>query len=244
MNVKVCIVILLSATTFSCKKKEHSSAYRITDKLYEEKFDRPDTSHWVVEAEGDFRLADHITGGSLDIDFAKGITIWNTTRFKNNVLFEFEATVVNKGGRNDRISDLNCFWMATDPAFPDNFFERSSWRKGIFYNYYSLNLYYVGYGGNENTTTRFRKYNGIADPQPAIIQEYTDTTHLIVPNVKHLIQVVCLDSTVSYFFNGERLFQRHEKQPLQEGYFGFRTVNNHMKIDRFTVYAIEAHVMD
>jgi Domain of unknown function (DUF6250) len=28
--------------------------------------------------------------------------------------FEYQAAAVSAGGPNDRVSDLNCFWMATD----------------------------------------------------------------------------------------------------------------------------------
>ena len=34
------------------------------------------------------------------------------------------------------------------------------WRNGEFKNYNTLDLYYVGYGGNDNGTTRFREYHG------------------------------------------------------------------------------------
>lgn len=59
------------------------------------------------------------------------------------------------GGKNDRISDLNQFWMANDPN-NYNLFTRN----GVFEAYDSLQLYYVGMGGNSNTTTQLRKYRG------------------------------------------------------------------------------------
>ena len=40
------------------------------------------------------------------------------------------------------------------PRHPDDFFARSAWRNGEFKNYNTLDLYYVGYGGNDNGTTR------------------------------------------------------------------------------------------
>ncbi len=100
------------------------------------------------------------------------------------VTIEYDAcVVVEKEG--DRLSDLNCFWMASDPKHPDNIWKREKWRSGIFLNCYSLQLYYMGYGGNYNSTTRFRRYDGneagITDPKvrPAILKEYTDTEHLL-----------------------------------------------------------------
>ena len=68
--------------------------------------------------------------------------------------------MVVENGSYDRLSDLNCFWGADDPRHPDDFFARSAWRNGEFKNYNTLDLYYVGYGGNDNGTTRFREYRG------------------------------------------------------------------------------------
>ena len=94
--------------------------------------------------------------------------------------------MVMKGGKYDRLSDLNCFWAANDPKNPDNLFARSEWRNGVFKNYNTLDLFYVGYGGNDNSTTRFRRYNGkyygVADDKvKPLLREYTDTSHLLIP---------------------------------------------------------------
>ena len=87
--------------------------------------------------------------------------------------------------RYDRLSDLNCFWAANDPKYPDDLFARSQWRDGIFKNYNTLNLFYVGYGGNDNSTTRFRRYKGeyfgVADDKvKPLLKEYTDASHLLL----------------------------------------------------------------
>ena len=110
------------------------------------------------------------------------------------VTIEYDAcVVVEKEG--DRLSDLNCFWMASDPKHPDNIWKREKWRSGIFLNCYSLQLYYMGYGGNYNSTTRFRRYDGneagITDPKvrPAILKEYTDTEHLLKANHWYHIKI-------------------------------------------------------
>lgn len=78
---------------------------------------------------------------------------------------------------------MNCFWGADDPRHPDDFFARSAWRNGEFKNYNTLDLYYVGYGGNDNGTTRFREYHGeyygVDDAKiKPILKEYTDAAHL------------------------------------------------------------------
>ena len=91
------------------------------------------------------------------------------------VTIEYDACVVVEA-EGDRLSDLNCFWMASDPQYPDNIWKREKWRNGIFLNCYSLQLYYMGYGGNHNSTTRFRRYDGNeaavtnAKARPAILK--------------------------------------------------------------------------
>ncbi|MEO5599940.1 MAG: DUF6250 domain-containing protein [Cyclobacteriaceae bacterium] len=219
---------------------DSDSPYVVDKVIYQDTFDRVDTSQWLVESEEEFLLSDNISNGSLDVNVSKGITIWHKVKFSGNLMFEFDVTVIKAGGKNDRVSDLNCFWMATDPQFPDNFFAQSSWRKGIFWNYYPLNLYYVGYGGHDNTKTRFRKYNGLSNPLPPVLQEHSDTSHLIIPNKKNTVAIISFDSTVAYYFNKKKIFEIKEKRPYREGYFGFRTLNNHMRIENFIVYTLRS----
>ena len=114
-----------------------------------------DLSNWLAEG-GRPQIRD----GRMEIDTPLGSTVWFKPLLSGNVLIEYDVTVVSNGGPNDRVSDLNCFWMATDPAHPENFFAASDQRAGVFENYDSLSLYYVGYGGNGNTTTRFRRSGG------------------------------------------------------------------------------------
>lgn len=218
--------------------RQQAIPYAIGDKIYEASFNRADTVSWVIEAETPVDINSVVSDGALVLDVPAGITVWNTNRFQGDVMFEFDVTVVGQGGRNDRVSDLNCFWMATDPEFPDQFFERSSWRGGIFWNYYSLNLYYVGFGGHNNTKTRMRKYNAATPPPPPVLKEYDDPGRLISPNARHTVRILCLGSRVTYFFNGAVLFDFQDDHPYKEGHFGFRTTHNHMRIHRFTVHRV------
>ena len=125
--------------------------------LYQDDFDK-DLSQWVVEQapKGTTGLID----GKLDIDDAQGCTVWFKQKFTGPVLIEYEATMIQQGGPNDRVSDLNCFWMAVDPQHPEDIFINSKERGGDFKKYDALRLYYVGYGANENKTTRLRRYPG------------------------------------------------------------------------------------
>ncbi|MGN0188562.1 MAG: DUF6250 domain-containing protein, partial [Candidatus Cryptobacteroides sp.] len=115
--------------------------------------------NWTAEdSSGEAKL--HFNGDTLEIVSPDGLTLWYNEKLQGDYIIEYKACVVMEGGKYDRLSDLNCFWGAEDPVRPDDIFARSAERNGIFSEYNSLNLFYVGFGGNENTTTRLREYHG------------------------------------------------------------------------------------
>jgi hypothetical protein len=168
-------------------------------------------------------------GGALVIDDRNGCTIWLRQKLTAPVEISYDVTVVMNGGPNDRVSDLNCFWMATDPAAPG----RPSGRSGKFSDYDSLRLYYVGMGGNTNTTTRFRRYAG--DGSKPLLPGYdlTDAKVLLAPNVTYHLRVVARNGVAEFWRDGERIFSFEDPTPLTEGWFGFRTVHSHLEIRNF-----------
>ncbi|MCX6237081.1 MAG: DUF6250 domain-containing protein [Bacteroidia bacterium] len=207
--------------------------------LYSDNF-KNGLTNWITESESD-SLKCSVENNILDIIAHKGFTLWYRNILEGDLKITFDALVVSENGKYDRVSDLNCFWMANDPENPDDFFARSKWRNGVFGKYYSLTMYYVGYGGNSNTTTRFRRYNGDYQSflnktmRPDIIKEYTDTAHLIKPNCWNRIEIIAVQNKVKYIFNNELLFDYNDLQPYKKGYFGIRTTTNHLKIRNFQV---------
>jgi hypothetical protein len=203
--------------------------------LHRDDFDR-DLSAWVVEqAPGG---ATTLVNGKLDIDDSKGCTVWFREKLTGPVRMEFEATLIQQGGPNDRVSDLNCFWMAVDPAHPEDLFAKSRARAGNFKNYDALRLYYVGYGANENKTTRFRRYPG--DGSKPLLPEHDlgDAKLMNVPNQTVKIQIIADGERIEFIRDGETVFKFMDKVPFTCGWFGFRTVRNHMQIDNFKVYRL------
>ena len=192
---------------------------------------------WRIESEApDYKVS--FKGDTLDLVAPKGLTLWRREKMKGAVTIEYDACVVMEN-EGDRLSDLNCFWMAQDPLHPNDIFKRASWRKGIFVNCYSLKMYYLGFGGNHNTTTRFRRYDGdaggIEDParRPAILTEYTDEAHLLKPNHWYHVKIECRGNRVTYEIDGERLVDFRDAEPLNEGWFGFRTTLSHVRLANF-----------
>lgn len=195
------------------------------------------SKYWKIESESpDYSVA--FRGDTAEIVAPKGLTLWRKEKMSGKVTIEYDACVVveNEG---DRLSDLNCFWMASDPKYPNDLWKRAKWRSGIFLNCYSLQLYYLGYGGNHNSTTRFRRYDGneagVADAKvrPAILKEYKDKEHLLEANHWYHIKITNENNRVSYYIDGKRLVDFRDANPLTEGWFGFRTTLSRTRITNF-----------
>ena len=204
--------------------------------LYEDNFDG-DLSQWVVEqAEGGVTK---ISDGSLDINDAKGCTVWFKHELKGAIMIKYDAVMVKEDGKFDRVSDLNCFWMAKDPEHPNDIFANKK-RGGLFKNYHYLRLYYVGYGANKNTTTRYRRYPGGGERPNLPEHDLRDEKFLHTPNKVIKVKIIADGDRVQYWRDGEIVFDINDKEPFTEGWFGFRTVRNHLKIDNFKVFALKS----
>lgn len=188
---------------------------------------------WVAEYAATPGSSVGISGNKLVIDVAGGATVWFKPRLSGNVLIHYRRTVRMDGGRNDRLSDLNHFWMATDPHNQQLFT-----RKGTFSEYDGLSLYYVGMGGNTNTTTRFRKYG---DGERGLLGEMTDAPHLLEPNHSYDIQIAVYQGCTRMLVDGEVYFSYKDPAPLREGHFGFRTTQSRHEIDHFEVYQLDTN---
>lgn len=171
----------------------------------------------------------------MKIDNKLGITVWFRERLAAPVTISYTARILSTG----RVSDLNCFWMATDPAQPDgNLFVPHVVRSGEFAVYDTLRTYYVGYGGNNNTTTRFRRYDGTG-ARPLLPQhDLSAPKFLLVPDhAYHITLVAGADGHVQFIRDGEVVFDWLDPQPLRSGWFGFRSVDSQIEITDFQVHA-------
>lgn len=181
-------------------------------------------------------------GDTCEILSPKGLTLWRKEEMRQGMTVEYDACVVDEGKTGDRLSDMNCFWLASDPHAKD-LWARANWRSGIFTRCYTLQMYYLGYGGNHNTTTRFRRYNGdeagVDDvaKRPAILKEYIDAAHLLRPNHWYHVKI---ESTMTgrtrFYIDGECIVDYLDPQPLESGWFGFRTTLSRTRITNFRSY--------
>jgi rhamnogalacturonan endolyase len=193
-------------------------------------------SQWRIESEKPATVTAH--DGVLEIDAPAGLTLWWKQKLHGPIAIEYLATVMQDGGVNDRVSDLNCFWMATDPTNPQDFFAKL--RHGAFPEYNALRTYYVGLGGNDNTTTRFRRYIGDAKERPLLSEnDLTDADNLLIPNHQQSIQLIADGGTVAYERDGKRLFTYQDDHPYEEGWFGLRTAHSHIVFRNLLIFQLQ-----
>lgn len=220
----VFVVLILSSTTGSAQRPS----------LQKDVFNH----YWCVESESPQYQLHFLGKDTCEIVSPKGLTLWRKEKMTGDVTIEYDACVMDEGKSGDRLSDLNCFWMASDPK-ASTIFKRMKERKGNFLQTYSLRLYYMGYGGNYNTTTRFRRYDGdergIHDSsfRPAILQEYKDAAHLLIPNHWYHIRIRNFGNRVQYYVDGEKLIDYTDPHPLHSGWFGFRTTLSRTRFANF-----------
>ncbi len=178
------------------------------------------------------------SGGMLTVTAPGGATIWFKPKLRAPVVISYNITAVDEGGPHDRVSDLNQFWMARDPAGV-GLFDGSLDRSGIFSGYDELELYYVGVGGHNNTRTRFRRYVGERQNRQLLPQhDLTDPKFLIEGNRRYHIRIVSEGSRQRFYRDGVLIFDITDDEPYLSGHFALRTVRNRLIMEDFIVRSL------
>ena len=200
------------------------------------KDDFNDLANWHVEAEKPGRIT--AANGVLDIDVPAGVTLWFERYLEGPLVIEFEATAVAEGGPNDQVSDLNVFWMANNPDGRQPVFAHA--RSGAFADYNNLLTYYVGLGGNRNSTTRFRRYIGDPVLRPLLPEhDLSAAAAMLAPNRKQTITLIADGSRVEYRRDGETLFVVDDPAPYTRGWFALRTTYSHLRIRSLRIHRLD-----
>lgn len=198
-------------------------------------------SRWVLEAEAGSAAHVRVEDGVLDIDTPQGLSLWWRAPIRGPVAIEFDVLAVKAGGRNDAVSDVNAFWMATDPSVPSGS-PLDNPRSGAFATYDTLRMYYVGIGGNRNTTTRLRRYVGRLGDRPLRPEnDRNDPASLLVPNAWRHVRLVADGQGAAVDYAGARLFTLADASPYTRGWFALRTTKSHLKIRNFRIVPRDAH---
>lgn len=229
-----CFLVVFASSGFGQVNHEINTKTGIksySQLLYNDEFSS-DSQKWFAEFENPEGSSITIGNGLLDINSAGGATVWFKTKLSGNIIISYKVLIVDKGGKNDRVSDLNAFWMATNPKNQNIFMQ-----DGKFSSYDQLHLYYAGIGGHDNNLTRFRKYQGGIGKD--VLKEYADAAHLIVGNNLYQVKIVCNNGLTQYFLNDILYWEFKDSEPYKEGYFGFRTTKSHQQMSSFKVFSIQ-----
>ena len=195
---------------------------------FQDTFDS-DLRHWVVEQQPGGRV--FIEDGKLIIEDQGGCSVWFRERLEAPVHIRFRIRASSQA----RVSDINCFWMASEPGHEDDHFYEGHQRDGSFARYDLLQTYYVGMGGNYNSTTRFRRYTG-GGPRPLLPEhDLSDPAFMIIPDHLYTIELIAADGKATYIRDGEVLFEYEDPNFLRVGWFAFRTVLSRLEIEDFVV---------
>lgn len=197
------------------------------DLLLADDFTNFSPQRWLIEAQ-DPATHVFVDAGQLLIDSPKGVTVWLRQPLVPGYCIEFTRKVIVAGGENDRLSDLNQFWGAYDPH-QSNPFTRS----GDLEEYNNMSLYYVGMGGNYNSSTRFRRYDGSG--QRHLLAEHKASTWLLQANRDYRIRIELDNSSTRYLVDNELFFSATHLLPPPTGYFAFRQVWSRQAISNFCV---------
>ena len=179
---------------------------------------------WRIEAERPARVT---FGTVIDVDAPRGLSLWYARPLEGPVAIEFEALAVSEGGPNDKVSDLNAFWMASEA---DGGSPPARGRSGAFGEYDTLQTYYVGIGGNRNSTTRFRRYVGQPGNRPLLPgHDLADAETLLVPNRWTRIRLIADGRRIAVERDGRPLFALDDPHPYTRGWFALRTTQSHLR---------------
>ncbi len=172
---------------------------------------------WRVEQEKPTQT--HLVAGNqqLQIDSAGGLTLWLDKPLSGSYRISFSREVLAEGNSYDRLSDVNMFWAARDPMNP-NLFTRN----GELSSYDSLEMFYAGIGGNWNTTSRFRYYDGLGERR--LLTEYTSADRLLRAGHPYRMIIEVADNGTRLLVDDEEWFAATYSTPPAHGYFAFRTV--------------------
>lgn len=229
-KIAVNIIFILFAGIASAQQND-TIKYQIKKLIFKDDFNAVKLNgNWKVESDTNDKIPFYIKESKLVLDTKGGITVWYKNKLSGNILIEYDRTIIMDNAKNDRLSDLNQFWMASDPQ------KKMFKRKGGFKEYDSLKMYYVGMGGNYNTTTRMRRYeNG----ELKIVGEFKDAIHLLQPNKTYHIKITVQNGISSFLVDNQIFFSFKDEHPLKEGWFAIRSTKSRQIISDFKIWELK-----
>ena len=109
-------------------------------------------------------------------------------------------------------------------------------RSGRFAEYDDLLTYYVGLGGNRNTTSRFRRYIGEPGNRPLLpAHDLSSPEALLAPNRKQTITLIADGTRIEYRRDGKPLFIYEDTAPYTRGWFALRSTASHLRVENLSI---------
>lgn len=223
------ILFFTSVVISSCSHKPKAELLFDKSVLY-------DSSMWIVEQGDDGKVL--FSNEGLEIMDGSGCTVWFKHKLNQPLIIEYDVTMIDKGGEYDRVSDMNVFWLASDPKNLKDLFYSNHGRKGEFKQYDSLQLHYVGMGGHDNTRTRYRRYDGLGNKE---LEERHDLSHkevLLEPNKTYTVRIETINNKTLFTRDGQIIYEIIDDKPLEQGWFGFRTWRSHQLISNLNIFSL------
>lgn len=190
-----------------------------------------DHRRWRIESQTPQGSQVYVEQQRLIMDTQAGMTVWLDRPLSGNYRIEFLRQVLVAGLDNDRLSDMNVFWGAHEAGAAGQ--PYLAVRDGVLESYDAMASWYVGMGGNGNSTTRFRCYDGSGERH--LLGERLDTEALLEAGRIYRIRIEADEQQTSYWVDDRMMFQQALEGRPTAGYFGFRSVWSRQAISRFRV---------
>ncbi|MFC7337582.1 DUF6250 domain-containing protein [Haloferula chungangensis] len=252
---------------------EAQGRFEVGQLIGEDQFHQLD--QWVVQIEdkkGAPTPRVEVRNRSLDCYVpARGCTIWLKKKLKTRVTISYDVLCPTPKEKINglRPTDINNFWMASDPVDADKGLFDPKRYDGGFGSYDKMLGYYASTGGGKNSTTRMRRYPRTVEGEAAAHLALTDKDgqkdFLIKPDQRMSVQLVAFDDLIQYIVDGRLVYEISRDDEIQierqdakgkrireaaaydldrfpvykEGYFGFRMVGTHHIYSNFRVHELE-----
>ena len=200
--------------------------------LFHDDFDSG-LSQWHIEAEQPGRIS--AANGVLDIDVPAGVTLWFKPRLEGPLTIEFEATAVDEGGPNDKVSDLNVFWMANNTDGRQPVFARA--RSGAVRRVQrSADVLRRPRRQSQHDDALSPLHRRPGAPAACALATTLRTTqYMLVPNKPQTIRLVANGKVIEYWRDGTRIFHMEDAAPYENGWFALRTTFSHLRIEHLRI---------
>jgi hypothetical protein len=226
--------ILEFEENFIVHKKEIPAWHR-QSLLYEETFTSESIAkNWIVNANN---LSAGIQRRRNDIVFRKMSNCFLRKKFKAPVAFDCTITPVPTDEFTAGITDAIILWMAGKPdgdliSYLD---EQTSRQQSQLSVIVPLNLYWVDFGGNNNTTTRLRK-----NPYRHMIRQFTDKKRLLQRSRSFDITAAQNNGFVEFLVDGQPWIRSFDPHALEAGHIGFRAFCSDLELHSLKVWSISS----